>query len=788
MATTDRTVNNLVMNVLTRAQYNSIASPNASELYFITDDKINVSNLTGVLPVANGGTGVSAITDIQAGKDGNGNSIVDTYATKTELNNIVAVADALVFRGTLAGAATTTYTPAASRGDTYKVSTAGLINGERVEIGDLLICTADNTVAATSSNVNTVKANWVIIQNNVDGAVFKSTNTFTDGQVLVADGTAGKIKTSGYTIAKSVPSNAVFTDTVYTHPTGAGNNHIPSGGSSGQFLGWDSAGTAKWVANPNTDTKVNVTNAPVAITQDYILMTSTTPTSTATGNTALASTRMWVNAVDKGKFELVLGNTTATSTSGGQFGQLALYSAGTKGTYLTAANNSTAWYTATLPAKTGTVALTSDIDNLTASDVGAAPASHTHDYLPLSGGTVTGTLVLSKTQDASGTANNSPALIVGGVATAAHIEIDANEIQAKTTGTTVAPLNLNYDGGTVVVGDNNLDATSSTEGALKVRGGLAVSKKAWVGGTITATTTNNSSQLIISSNDTEQGGNVALELWRGSLASWQISNEGGLLHFRSNWNSTKQTTYSIDALKLNHTNGDATFNGKITADGSIVAGLSSSAGERDIMARTVAGDIYLFSPGSATGNKGIYVRNNEGTGKTILAIDQSNNAYFYGASTEAMTTQDTANSLLLVGVKSDDTNTLRRTSDIAVWGPVLYPVTNGNGSIGASINGEDHSFSIISAINQIQIHAKEALRGYVINDYNDSSHSRILGLNVSQISSGTTPGVGKLSLGNAKTAGENYNYTGSFEMYGANGDKVEMNYNSTTKSLDFIFA
>ena len=71
----------------------------------------------------------------------------------------------------------------------------------------------------------------------MDGAVFKSTNTFTDGQVLVADGTAGKIKTSGYTIAKSVPSDALFTDTVYTHPTTEGNKHIPSGGSSGQFLG-----------------------------------------------------------------------------------------------------------------------------------------------------------------------------------------------------------------------------------------------------------------------------------------------------------------------------------------------------------------------------------------------------------------------------------------------------------------------------------------------------------------------------------------------------------------------
>lgn len=36
-------------------------------------------------------------------------------------------------------------------------------------------------------------------------------------------------------------------DTVYTHPTTAGNKHIPSGGSSGQILEWSASGTAKWV-------------------------------------------------------------------------------------------------------------------------------------------------------------------------------------------------------------------------------------------------------------------------------------------------------------------------------------------------------------------------------------------------------------------------------------------------------------------------------------------------------------------------------------------------------------
>ena len=33
---------------------------------------------------------------------------------------------------------------------------------------------------------------------------------------------------------------------------------IPTGGSSGQFLAWNSSGTAKWVSNPNTNTTYTV--------------------------------------------------------------------------------------------------------------------------------------------------------------------------------------------------------------------------------------------------------------------------------------------------------------------------------------------------------------------------------------------------------------------------------------------------------------------------------------------------------------------------------------------------
>jgi hypothetical protein len=38
----------------------------------------------------------------------------------------------------------------------------------------------------------------------------------------------------------------VDNDTVYTHPTSAGNKHVPTGGSSGEFLKYDASGTAVW--------------------------------------------------------------------------------------------------------------------------------------------------------------------------------------------------------------------------------------------------------------------------------------------------------------------------------------------------------------------------------------------------------------------------------------------------------------------------------------------------------------------------------------------------------------
>lgn len=175
-------------------------------------------------------------------------TVPTSKAVWTAIGNGIATNDAMVYKGTIAGGSTGSYgalTAAANKGWTYKVSTAGKINGVTVEVGDMIICNTDSTAAATSDTYSTIAANWDVIQTNVDGALFKSSNSFTDAHVLVADGTAGKVKDSGFTIGKSVPSNAVFTDT-NTAVTAVGNHYAPTADSNSALTASASGATAAW--------------------------------------------------------------------------------------------------------------------------------------------------------------------------------------------------------------------------------------------------------------------------------------------------------------------------------------------------------------------------------------------------------------------------------------------------------------------------------------------------------------------------------------------------------------
>lgn len=140
----------------------------------------------------------------------------------------------------------------------------------------------------------------------------------------------------------------------YTHPTTAGNKHIPSGGSSGQILRWSADGTAVWGADNNT-TYTNMVGASASAAGK----TGLVPAPSAGKQLSfLRGDGTWV----------VPTNTTYTTGSGTISGLTKLY-------------------TATGSATDGTMTQKAITDALG----GKAASSHTHNVSDISG-----TLPLSK--------------------------------------------------------------------------------------------------------------------------------------------------------------------------------------------------------------------------------------------------------------------------------------------------------------------------------------------------------------------------------------------------------
>lgn len=167
-------------------------------------------------------------------------------------------------------------------------------------------------IPASDTNTHYTSKNVV---NSSSTSTSNTTTALTNGNVYLisvengAVTSAHKITGSGATTVTTDSSGNIVissTDTKYTHPTTSGNKHIPSGGSSGKILRWSADGTAVWGADNNTDTKVNVTLGTT--TKAYLLGTSTKPTSTATGVTAISDTGVYLDTT--------AGKLTATTFSG----------------------------------------------------------------------------------------------------------------------------------------------------------------------------------------------------------------------------------------------------------------------------------------------------------------------------------------------------------------------------------------------------------------------------------------------------------------------------------------
>lgn len=223
-----------------------------------------------------------------------------TDPIEVDIGGLIAAKDAMVFKGVLNGgnsAANTIYTPAAERGDTYKVGTAGFINDISLDAGDILICITDSTAAATSSNVGTVRENWATVQGNAEGTVTGPASA-TDTHVAVFDGASGRIiKDSGFTIAKSVPSDAVFTDSHHTA-------YLRAGAASGTANAATTTGNTHLLLVENGAHRSGVKLVPGS---------NMTITSDANGNVTFASS--FTNSRDPGYGKIKSG-AASSSTDG----------------------------------------------------------------------------------------------------------------------------------------------------------------------------------------------------------------------------------------------------------------------------------------------------------------------------------------------------------------------------------------------------------------------------------------------------------------------------------------
>ena len=97
----------------------------------------------------------------------------------------------------------------------------------------------------------------------------------------------------------------------YTHPTTAGNKHIPSGGSSGQILRWSSDGTAVW-GNDNNTTYSNMTAATASTAGKAGLVPA--PAAGKQGS-FLRGDGIWATPVDTNTWRDITDSLTSTSTT-----------------------------------------------------------------------------------------------------------------------------------------------------------------------------------------------------------------------------------------------------------------------------------------------------------------------------------------------------------------------------------------------------------------------------------------------------------------------------------------
>lgn len=282
--------------------------------------KANVTDALGYTPPKQDTTYTAATTS----SDG-----LMSSADKTKLNGIAAGAEVNqnAFTNIVVGSTTVT-------ADT-KTDTVTLVAGSNVTItadekNDKITITAKDTTypAATTTTAGLMSASDKTKLNGIaEGA-----NNYSL-PVATTDTLGGVKNGNGVTIAED-GTISVATMTGATSSTAGASGLVPAPASGKQTSYLRGDGT--WSVPTNTDTKVNVTLGTTS--KAYLLGTTTTPTATATGVTAIADTGVYLDTT--------AGKLTATSFAGSGAGLTSLNASNISSGTLAAARLATSGVTA----------------------------------------------------------------------------------------------------------------------------------------------------------------------------------------------------------------------------------------------------------------------------------------------------------------------------------------------------------------------------------------------------------------------------------------------------------
>lgn len=229
---------------------------------FATAKKIALTgNVTGEITGGNGSNGWSIPTTIGEGVVTN-NMLAGSIANGKLANSKVTIAgndvslgdslDTAILKTSLGLSSAMHYIGKATVTITDGSTTDPKIGGSATTLvsGDVVIDSSDSREYVWNGSKWELlggDSSYKVTQTAVTDAAYSGSDTATTFVSAVTQNANGVI---------TVTKRKLPTYNNYSHPTTSGNKHIPSGGSSGQFLGWSADGTAKWVANPNTDKAV----------------------------------------------------------------------------------------------------------------------------------------------------------------------------------------------------------------------------------------------------------------------------------------------------------------------------------------------------------------------------------------------------------------------------------------------------------------------------------------------------------------------------------------------------